>query len=161
MFTPSTGEVRAVGETLDKGNGATVSPDGRHLVVSDTGASGASGKDPFGKRSLTKYTIDYMEDGGKSIRGAETLASPIAGLYDGVRYTGNGRWLVGASYEGLDFLDAKTGAVLGTIKVRTPDSIVNFAFRKGGGVYVVGKGGVWEIKIAQDLAWEDSAFSDP
>lgn len=159
MFEPGTGEVRAVGNTLDKGNGVTVSPDGQHLVVSDTGASGATGKDPLGNRSLTKYKIEYTESGGHAITSPAILASPIAGLYDGLRYTGSGKYLVGGSYEGLDFLDSVTGSVLGTIKVPFPDSTVNFAFRKGGGIYVVGKGGMYSIKIAEEVAWSDPAYS--
>lgn len=157
MYEPATGEVRAVGNTLAKGNGVTVSPDGQHLVVSDTGGSGATGKDPLGNRSLTKYKIEYTEN-GHAVNSPSILASPIAGLYDGLRYTGSGKYLVGGSYEGLDFLDAVTGSVLGTIKVESTDSTVNFAFRKGGGIYVVGKGGMYSIKIAEEVAWQDPAF---
>ncbi|TKY84709.1 hypothetical protein EX895_005789 [Sporisorium graminicola] len=159
MYEPSTGEVRAVGNTLSKGNGVTVSPDGQHLVVADTGASGSTGKDPLGNRSLTKYKVVYTDEGGHAVTSPSILATPIAGLYDGLRYTGNGKYLVGGSYEGLDFLDAVTGSVLGTIKVKSTDSTVNFAFRKGGGIYVVGKGGMYSIKIDEEVAWSDAAFS--
>ncbi|SPO29097.1 uncharacterized protein UTRI_06046 [Ustilago trichophora] len=158
MYEPSSGEVRAVGNTLAKGNGVTVSPDGRHLAVSDTGASGSTGKDATGNRSVTKYDIQSI-DGGHAITSSSVLASPIAGLYDGLRYTGNGKYIVGGSYEGLDFLDAVTGSVLGTIKVPPTDSTVNFAFRKGGGIYVVGKGGMYSVRIAEEVAWSDPAFS--
>lgn len=127
-------------------------------MVSDTGASGASGKDPLGNRSLTKYKIEYV-DGGHAITSLSILASPIAGLYDGLRYTGNGKYLVAGSYEGLDFLDSRTESVLGTIKVHSTDSTVNFAFRKGGEIYVVGKGGMYLIKIAEEVAWWNPAFS--
>ncbi|KAJ9474877.1 SGL domain-containing protein [Pseudozyma hubeiensis] len=159
MFEPSTGEVRPVGNTLDKGNGVTVSPDGQHLVVADTGGAKASGRNPLGNRSITKYKIDYTEDGGHAITSSAILATPVAGLYDGLRYTGSGKYLVGGSYEGLDFLDSVTGSVLGSIRVPFPDSTVNFAFRKGGGIYVVGKGGMYSIKIAEEMAWGDPSFS--
>lgn len=155
LYNRESGEVRAVGTTLSKGNGVTVSPDGKALVVSDTGASGKDTKDPLGNRSLTRYTLS--SDG--TIDDSHIIATPIAGLYDGLRFTGSGKYLIGASYEGLDFLDAKSGKVYGTIQVQKGDSTVNFAIRSGGVIYVVGKGGVYRIKIAEECAWSQEAFT--
>lgn len=113
----------------------------------------------LGPRSLTKYSLSMNgHNGGLSVTNPTTLTTPIAGLYDGLRYTGSGKLLLGASYEGLDFIDAETGAVYGTIQVQKGDSTVNFAFRQGGLIYSVGKGGVYRIKIDEECAWQSAAF---
>ncbi|PWN88746.1 hypothetical protein FA10DRAFT_172292 [Acaromyces ingoldii] len=45
------------------------------------------------------------------------LTSPVAGIYDGLRYSRSSKWNVAASYEGLDSLHAQTRFTVGTMPV--------------------------------------------
>lgn len=143
-----------VGNPEQKGNGLTTSPDGKYFYALDTGASTATAKDPLGVRTITKYSI--VDD--NSLTQPRILASPLSYIWDGIRAS-RGGWIVAAASEGVDIVDPVSGLTLGTFHVGQNVTAVNIAFRPGGYIYVVGKGGAWEIKAKEEFAWDDARYT--
>lgn len=48
----------------------------------------------------------------------------------------------------------QAGLTIGTVQVPEGSTTINFAFRRGGIIYVVGKGAVYRIEIDEEIVWE-------
>ncbi|KAI9779170.1 MAG: hypothetical protein M1839_007705 [Geoglossum umbratile] len=154
-FNPNTGAVNIVEDSLAQPNGIIISPDGRTMYISDTGAfSGVySPLLPPGGYSFNStnphaiYAFD-MHHSGTYISNKRAFYRSLHGVPDGIKVARNG-YIVAATGSGVDVLD-ETGTVL--VRVQTNYSVQNFAWvgseRKE--IWLVGVGGIsrvrWELE---------------
>jgi gluconolactonase len=80
---PETRALEAVVTDRLKPNGLALSPDGRFLVVADTGRS----HQPDWPVTLTRYRLDAQ---GRPVQPGETFATLVEGFYDGFRFDAEG-----------------------------------------------------------------------
>ncbi|KAJ6090086.1 hypothetical protein N7467_005302 [Penicillium canescens] len=153
-FNPRTGAVAIVDDTLVEPNGITLSPDGRRLYLSDTGA-GEAVIDPriqpvpglrynsTGKRTV--YSFDVSED-GRSISNKRPIYLALDYAPDGLKVARNGMLLT-ATGHGVDILDAQGTPLL---RVQTNFTAVNMEFvgPNYDELWIVGIGGVARVKWA-------------
>ncbi len=123
---PRTGEVRIAADDFVRPNGLAFTPDGRRLLVADTG--GTHVKD--GPRHIRAF--DVGEDGRLS--GGEVFAVCTAGLFDGFRFDDEGRLWTSAA-DGVHCY-APDGTLIG--KVLVPERVANVCFggRKRNRLYI-------------------------
>ncbi|KAL8930227.1 MAG: hypothetical protein Q9208_000844 [Pyrenodesmia sp. 3 TL-2023] len=154
-FTPHTGSVQLVEDTLVQPNGIAVAPNNRTVYISDTGAESGS-ISPFlpslgssfnatGKRTMYAYDLDpsftYLTN-----KRAFYLAQ--GGIPDGLKVARNGYVVTGAG-KGVDVL-SPTGELL--VRVQTNYTVQNFAWVGDGltEMWLVGQGGIsrvrWELE---------------
>lgn len=88
---PESGAVEAVITDRVKPNGLGLSPDGRFLVVADTGRSHV----PDWPVTLTRYRLDAE---GRPIQPGETFATLDNGFYDGFRFDAEGNLWTSAGH---------------------------------------------------------------
>ncbi|KAK4629504.1 Lactonohydrolase oryL [Fulvia fulva] len=156
-FDPSTGETTIIEDTLSQPNGIALSPDGKHVYISDTGAVAGSiviqNGTPFnqtGSRAVYKY--DRVDD-GKHLINKRAIYYAIDHVPDGLKVAQNG-YVVTATGRGVDVLDA-FGSLL--VRVQTNYTVQNFAWTGPDltEFWVMGQGGIsrvrWDLR-GQDLA---------
>jgi sugar lactone lactonase YvrE len=146
--------VAIVDDTLVEPNGIALSPDGRRLYLSDTGA-GEAVIDPriqpvpglrynsTGKRTV--YSFDVSED-GRSISNKRPIYLALDYAPDGLKVARNGMLLT-ATGHGVDILDAQGTPLL---RVQTNFTAVNMEFvgPNFDELWIVGIGGVARVKWA-------------
>jgi sugar lactone lactonase YvrE len=158
-FDPATGAVTVIDDTLKQPNGIALSPDGKHVYISDTGAvSGSVTADgppgsPWNQTGArTVYKYDRV-DNGTHITGKRPIWLSQDWVPDGLKVAANGYILTGAG-SGVDILDP-FGVLIA--RVQTNYTVQNFAW-VGDGLtefWIMGNNGVsrvrWELE-GQDLA---------
>lgn len=158
-FDPKTGSVTIIDDTLQQPNGIALSPDGKNVYISDTGAvsgsilqSGPPGS-PFnqtGPRTIYKYD---RVDNGTHITGKRPVWYAQDWVPDGLKVAANGYIVTGAGY-GVDILDPYGVLVA---RIQTNYIVQNFAWvgEDLTEFWLMGQGGIsrvrWNLK-GQDLA---------
>ena len=109
-FDPLTGATTIIDDTLVQPNGIALSPDGKSLYISDTGAetgsiiAGGPPGSPYnqtGPRTVYKYDV---VDNGRSISGRRPFYYAMEWIPDGLKVAANG-YVVTATGRGVDVLD--------------------------------------------------------
>lgn len=148
-----------IDDSLKQPNGIALSPDGKNVYISDTGAiSGSVLPDgppgsPWNQTGVrTIYKYDLVDD-GTHITGKRPIWLAQQLVPDGLKVAANGYVLTGAGF-GVDILDPK-GVLIA--RVQTNYTVQNFAW-VGEGLtefWIMGNNGVsrvrWDLK-GQDLA---------
>ena len=156
-FDPATGETIVVDDSLGQPNGIALSPDGKHVYISDTGAVSGSivvhNGSPFnqtGTRAIYKYD---RTDGGKHIANKRPIFYACNGVPDGLKVAQNG-YVVTGTGPGVDVMDSAGSLIL---RIQTNYTVQNFAW-VGPNLtefWMMGQGGIsrvrWNLK-GQDLA---------
>jgi len=158
-FDTKTGSVAVVDTTLAQPNGIAISPDGKHVYISDTGAvSGSVTPDgppgsPWNQTGpRTVYKFDVVDD-GTHITGKRPIWLSQDWVPDGLKVAANGYVLTGAG-AGVDILDP-LGVLIA--RVQTNFTVQNFAWvgEELDEFWIMGNDGVsrvrWNLK-GQDLA---------
>jgi sugar lactone lactonase YvrE len=158
-FDPATGAVTVIDDTLKQPNGIALSPDGKHVYISDTGAvygditpSGPPGSpwNQTGPRTVYKYD---RVDNGTHITGKRPIWLSQDWVPDGLKVAANGYVLTGAG-SGVDILDP-FGVLIA--RVQTNYTVQNFAW-VGDDLkefWIMGNNGVSRVRwnlAGQDLA---------
>ncbi|MCJ1466325.1 hypothetical protein MMC07_004944 [Pseudocyphellaria aurata] len=150
-FRPSTGAVNLVEDSLLQPNGIAISPSGKTLYISDTGAvsgpiDGALGSqgasfNATGKRSIYAYTLCYK---GTSLLNKRPIYLAPGGVPDGLKVAQNGYVVTGAG-EGVDVLD-EDGTLL--VRVQTNYTVQNFAWtgKDLKTLWMFGNGGISKVE---------------
>jgi sugar lactone lactonase YvrE len=155
-FCPSTGSVSIVEDTLKEPNGIAISPDGKTMYISDTGAvSGTISPQypsihgsPFnatGARTIYKYDVI---DGGRGLGNKRPIYLAQDWVPDGLKVAANGMVVTGAGH-GVDVLDEYGTMIL---RVQTNYTVQNFAWvtDKDTGnlteLWMMGNGGISRVK---------------
>ncbi|MCJ1261832.1 hypothetical protein MMC22_001700 [Lobaria immixta] len=139
-FRPSTGAVNLVEDSLIQPNGIAISPSGKTLYISDTGASTGRPFNATGKRSIYAYTI--CDKGASLLNKRAIYLSPDL-IPDGLKVAQNG-YVVTATGAGVDVLD-EDGTLL--VRVQTNFVVHNFAWtgRDLKTLWLVGLGGIGTV----------------
>ncbi|KAH0541567.1 hypothetical protein FGG08_003979 [Glutinoglossum americanum] len=148
-FNPSTGAVRIVEDSLAQPNGIAISPDGKTMYISDTGAATGIYSpllpsqgfvfNSTGPRSIYAYDIHHSG----SISNKRAFYRALHGGPDGVKVAKNG-YVVTAAGTGVDVLD-ETGTLL--VRVQTSYAVQNFAWvgEEMKELWLVGFGGISKV----------------
>ncbi|KAL8942657.1 MAG: hypothetical protein Q9211_001303 [Gyalolechia sp. 1 TL-2023] len=154
-FTPSTGAVRLVEDSLLQPNGIALAPNNRTLYISDTGAASGS-ISPYtpaqgstfnatGKRTI--YAFDLSDD-ATYLTNKRSLYLAQDWTPDGLKVASNG-YVVAGTGKGVDVL-SEQGDLL--VRVQTNYTVQNFAW-VGEGLkefWLMGQGGIsrvrWELQ---------------
>lgn len=157
-FDPATGVVTMIDDTLVQPNGIALSPDGKYVYISDTGAETGSiiaggppgtGYNETGPRTVFKYD---RVDNGTHITGKRPIWYAQDWIPDGLKVAANG-YVVTATGMGVDVLD-EYGVLI--VRIQTDFVVQNFAWAgsKLTDLWMVGQGGIakvtWNLK-GQDL----------
>nr|POE82364.1 gluconolactonase [Quercus suber] len=158
-FDPATGAVTMIDNTLVQPNGIALSPDGKHVYISDSGAETGSvlaGGPPgltfnqTGVRAVYKY--DRI-DNGTHITNKRPLWYAQELIADGLKVAANG-YIVTATGMGVDILDAFGVLIL---RVQTDFVVQNFTWvgKDLTEFWITGQGGIARVRWAlkgQDLS---------
>ncbi|KAF2150540.1 calcium-dependent phosphotriesterase [Myriangium duriaei CBS 260.36] len=152
-FDPATGETVVVDDTLVQPNGIALSPDGRNIYISDTGANTGTidpNLDIPGSRinqtgPRTVYKFDVVDE-GRGLAGRRPLFYAPDGVPDGLKVAANG-YVVTATAHGVDVLDPYGSYLL---RVQTNFTVQNFAWTGADltEFWMVGQGGVARVRWA-------------
>ncbi|KAK5129237.1 hypothetical protein LTR16_002321 [Cryomyces antarcticus] len=150
-FRPSTGEVSIVDDTILQPNGIALSPDGKHVYISDTGMiSGtisAAYPDIHGvsvnhtsKRTIYKFDLT---DNGTHITGKRPIWLSQDWVPDGLKVARNG-YVVTGSGKGVDVMDDQGHMIA---RVQTNYTVQNFAWtgKNWTDFWIMGQGGVSKV----------------
>ena len=126
-FTPSTGAVRVVDDTLKEPNGLTFSPDYKTMYISDTGSvspiAGMSGQQYTSTGHRTIYAYDVSQDTvNLTDKRAFYLTQDL--IPDALRVAANGYVLCSAG-NGVDVVDTQ-GILL--LRIKTDFLVASFTF---------------------------------
>lgn len=160
-FRPSTGAVVMIDDTLVQPNGIALSPDGKNVYISDSGAETGvitpsilnipgSPYNETGARTVYKYDL---VDNGTHITGKRPIWYAQDWIPDGLKVAANGM-VVTATGKGVDVLD-DVGTLI--LRVQTEFVVQNFAWTGTNltEFWLVGQGGIarvrWEL-AGQDLS---------
>lgn len=150
-FRPSTGAVNLVEDSLIQPNGIAISPSGKTLYISDTGATNGpilasigpqgSSFNATGKRTIYAYTIC---DKGTSLLNKRPIYLSPDGVPDGLKVAQNG-YVVTAAGAGVDVLD-EDGTRL--VRVQTNFVVQNFAWtgKDLKTLWLFGEGGIGKVE---------------
>jgi gluconolactonase len=92
-FSPLTGEIQAVADDALNPNGIELSPDGKHVYITDTAVHTFAGKDNYTLPSSI-YRYDITSD-GKRLENKQLFAYASVGLPDGIHTDVHGNVFVG------------------------------------------------------------------
>jgi sugar lactone lactonase YvrE len=157
-FDPATGVVTIIDDTAIQPNGIAISPDGKNIYISDTGAetgsivAGGPPGSPFNQtRVRTVYKYDRI-DNGTHITNKRPIWYAQDWVPDGLKVAANG-WVVTATGPGVDVLDPYGVLIL---RVQTDFIVQNIAWTGANltDMYMVGEGGIARVRWAlkgQDL----------
>ena len=126
-FTPSTGAVRVVDDTLEQPNGLAFSPNYKIMYISDSGAlgpiAGMSSQNYTSTRHRTIYSYDVSED---TVRLNNKRAFYLTQDFvpDAVRVAANG-YVLCAAGNGVDVLDTH-GILL--VRIKTDFQVLSITF---------------------------------
>lgn len=150
-FRPSTGAVNIVEDTLLQPNGIALSPNGRTVYISDTGAitgpvdqhlgpQGAQYRQ-LGKRAV--YAFDLRGD-GTYLRDKRIIYLALDLAPDGLKVARNG-YIVTATGSGVDVID-QVGTLL--VRVQTNYTVQNFAWTgpELKTLWLMGQGGISKVE---------------
>lgn len=158
-FDPSTGAVTIIDDSLIQPNGIALSPDGKHVYISDSGADtgsiladGPPGStyNETGKRTI--YKFDRV-DNGTHIANKRPIWYAQELDPDGLKVAANG-YIVTATGRGVDVVDPYGVLIL---RIQTDFMVQNFAWvgKDLTELWLTGMGGLarvrWQLK-GQDLA---------
>jgi sugar lactone lactonase YvrE len=136
-------------------NGVSISPDGKTIYLSDTGASDSSIKPSRrnfrGPRDLWAWDFAFSAAGEKLpvLTNRRLINRALQYFYDGVRASSNGL-IFGAGGEVVDVVDPESGWTLGSIRMGgNGNDPVNIVLGEHE-LWVVGKGGVWHVKNVKE-----------
>ncbi|GAM87212.1 hypothetical protein ANO11243_052340 [Dothideomycetidae sp. 11243] len=150
-YNIATGETTVVDLTCIQPNGIALSPNGRHIYISDTGAvTGVIAPDlnvpgsPFnqtGARAVYKFDV---VDSGRALANRRPIFYAPDGVPDGLKVAANG-YVVTATAHGIDVLDSY-GAYL--VRVQTNFTVQNFAWTGANltELWMVGQGGAARVR---------------
>ena len=149
-FDPKTGSVHMVDDTIIQPNGIDISPDGKHLYISDTGAitgtiyRGGPPGSPFnqtGPRAVYKYDI---VDGGTNIANKRPIWYAQDWVPDGLKIAANG-YVVTGTGRGVDVLDPYGVLIL---RIQTDYVVQNIAWvgQDLTEMWLVGQGGLSRVR---------------
>jgi gluconolactonase len=139
---PATGGTDVVADGFDKPNGIALSPDGRVLYVTDSGANQEPGSYHPGRPHHIK-AFDVI--GGRRLTGERLFAVVSPGFPDGLKVDRDGR-VYASSFTGVQVFDP-CGDRLGAIRV---PGAVNFCFGGAGGdvLLITTDSAVWAAALA-------------
>lgn len=145
-FSPDTGAVRLVEDSLQQPNGIALSPaDNRTVYISDTGAVSApyfpqqgATFNATGKRTIYAYDLD---PGFSHLTNKRAFYLAQDWVPDGLKVARNGYVVAGAG-KGVDVLSPRGDLLL---RVRTNYTVQNFAWA-GRELWVVGQGGISRVR---------------
>ncbi|KAI4112939.1 MAG: hypothetical protein LQ345_005994 [Seirophora villosa] len=154
-FSPRTGAVRLVDDSLAQPNGIALAPNNRTVYISDTGAESApfspylpaqaSSFNATGRRTV--YAFDLSSD-FTYLTNKRAFYLAQDGAPDGLKVARNGYVLTGAG-KGVDVLSA-TGDLL--LRVQTNYTVQNFAWAGGelgfSEFWIMGQGGISRVRWA-------------
>ena len=149
-FDPKTGAVNMVDDTIMQPNGIDISPDGKCLYISDTGAvsgsivAGGPPGSPFnqtGPRAVYKFDI---VDGGTNIANKRPVWYAQDWVPDGLKIAANG-YIVTAAGPGIDIVDPY-GVLIA--RIQTDYIVQNMVFVGDDltEMWIMGQGGISRIR---------------
>ena len=157
-FDPKIGAVTMIDDTLIQPNGIALSPDQKHVYISDTGAEtgsiirGGPPGSPFnqtGPRAVFKYDLC---DGGTHITYKRLIWYAQDWVPDGLKVAANG-YIVTATGPGIDILDPY-GVLIATVQTDFVVQNIAWVGEDLTETWLVGQGGLarvrWNLK-GQDL----------
>ncbi|KAK3710086.1 hypothetical protein LTR37_010517 [Vermiconidia calcicola] len=158
-FDPKTGAVTMIDDTIVQPNGIAMSPDGKHIYITETGAvtgsivRGGPPGSPFnqtGPRAIYKFDLI---DGGTHVTNKRPIWYAQDWVPDGIKMAANGDIITGSG-PGVDIIDPY-GVLIA--RIQTDYIVQNIAFvgEELTEMWLVGQGGIsrvrWNLK-GQDLA---------
>ncbi|KJX98309.1 hypothetical protein TI39_contig418g00001, partial [Zymoseptoria brevis] len=141
-FSPTTGQVQAIADDFVAPNGIELSPDWKHLYVTDTGRNQRANETRDYVNPANIYRFDIAADGGLENR--RVFAYTSGGIPDGIHTD-----TMGNVYSGLDdgvYVWNPEGQMIGKIAVGGTEAVANFAFVPGG-MYIFHEYKLWKISI--------------
>ncbi|GMG14723.1 unnamed protein product [Aspergillus oryzae] len=157
-FDPTTGSTVIVNDEMFSPNGIALSPDRRHMYISDSAASGLSAPissdvpSPGGAGILYNvtgtraiYKFDLVDDGRAIINKRSIYYDAIGSVPDGLKVARNG-YVVTATGNGLSVMDEYGDMI---VRVQTNFTVNNFVWTNANEyreVWMVGMGGVARLK---------------
>ncbi|KAB8230946.1 hypothetical protein BDV23DRAFT_183780 [Aspergillus alliaceus] len=157
-FDPATGSTVIVNDEMHSPNGIALSPDRKHIYITDTAAAGLSAPiapevpsvggagilyNITGTRAI--YKFDLVDDGRAIINKRPIHYDVIGSVPDGLKVARNG-YVVTASGNGLSVMDQYGDMIM---RVQTNFSVNNFIWSDANDyreVWLVGMGGVARLK---------------
>jgi sugar lactone lactonase YvrE len=117
-FRPSTGQVSIVDESMGEPKGIAISPNGKHVYISDTAAVSGTLDRQYPNQQMTfnmtkertVYKFDVV-DNGNAISGKRPIGRSPDGIPDGLRVAANG-YVLTATGGGVDVLDEYGSLIL-------------------------------------------------
>jgi len=140
-FEPNTGVVQAVADDFIAPNGIELSPDWKHIYVTDTGSHTFPDKDNL-TDPATIYRFDISAD-GKRLANRQVFAYSEFGFPDGIHTDTNGNVYSGVG-DGVNVWN-KEGVLIGKFAVAN-GGVNNFAFVPGG-MYILNNYKLFKISI--------------
>ncbi|SMQ47506.1 unnamed protein product [Zymoseptoria tritici ST99CH_3D1] len=141
-FSPTTGQVQAIADDFVAPNGIELSPDWKHLYVTDTGRNQRGNETRDYVNPANIYRFDIAADGGLENR--HVFAYTSGGIPDGIHTD-----TMGNVYSGLNdgvYVWNPHGQMIGKIAVGGTEAVANFAFVPGG-MYIFHEYKLWKISI--------------
>ena len=157
-FDPATGSTVVVNDEMHSPNGIALSPDRRHIYITDTAAAGLKAPitldlpspgvgallfNATGKRAI--YKFDLVDKGHAITNKRPIYYDAIGGVPDGVKVARNGH-VVTATGNGLSVMDDYGDMIL---RVQTTFTVNNFIWSDADDyreVWMTGQGGVARLK---------------
>ncbi|KAH6612984.1 gluconolactonase precursor [Boeremia exigua] len=147
-FDPSTGNVRAVEDSLKKPNGLCFSPDQRVMYITDTaGVRGATTCPGVYSRTgaASVYAFDVVtRSGGQFLTNKRLFAFADRGIPDGIECDRAGNVYSGCG-DGVHVW-AADGTLIGKIVI--PGGCANFCFGQAGELFLLNERQIWRVQLA-------------
>ncbi|MFI0540245.1 SMP-30/gluconolactonase/LRE family protein [Streptomyces sp. WSLK1-3] len=130
---PATGEVSLAADGLDGPNGVILSPDERHLYVSDS-------------RAARIHRYDVHADG--TLSGGQVFAEAREGVhFDNIRFDDEGRLWAAALADGIHCY-APDGTLIGRVRVPEPVANVTFGGPKGNRLFIAATSSLYSVVMS-------------
>lgn len=147
-FDPSTGNVRALEDSLKKPNGLCFSPDQKTMYITDTAAVRGDTRcpgvySPAGPASIYAFDV-AVRNGGQFLTNKRLFAFADQGIPDGIKCDREGNVYSGCG-DGVHVW-AADGTLLGKIVV--PGGCANFCFGAKGEIILLNEGRAWKAQLA-------------
>lgn len=159
VYSPLTGQLYPIEDTLKHPNGLVFSPDGQKVYITDS-APDFSGvyQDDYDLLSSAVYVYDVHSTNNSAssqphdvthhLSNKRLFIRPHSGIVDGIKTDANGN-VYGSSIDGVNVWSS-TGKPIMTIFLPYGGT-VNFAFANNGRLIVLQKSQIWYVQLKDDV----------